>query len=117
MLRADVVQAVANGDFSVFQVETVDQALSLLAGAPAGEPDAQGGYPEGSPNEKVAARLLELSLMRQAYASMEVKVKKVRAGRSPQPEAPPKKPQNEGGLAPAERGRSKHRRRGPAGRT
>jgi predicted ATP-dependent protease len=113
MLRADVVQAVADGDFSVFQVETVDQALGLLAGAPAGEPDAQGSYSEGSPNGKVAARLLELSLMRQAYASMEVKVQKMRAGRPPPPEGPPKKP-----GAGMGRGRSaRQRRRRAAGRT
>jgi predicted ATP-dependent protease len=103
MLRADLVQAVAAGDFSVFRVDTADQALGLLAGSPAGEADAHGDYPQDSPNFKVAARLLELSLMRQAYGAIEIKVKKTRTAQPAQPERPPKKPRNGKTSTPARR--------------
>jgi len=103
MLRADVVQAVAAGDFSVFSVDTVDQALGLLAGSPAGEANAQGEYPQDSLNFKVAARLMELSLMRQAYGAIEIKVKKMRTAQPAQPERPPKKPRNERASGPPRR--------------
>jgi lon-related putative ATP-dependent protease len=91
MLRSDVVQAVAAGDFAIYSVSTIDQALGLLAGTPAGEPDAEGNFPEGSPNFQVTARLRELSLVRQAYASVEVRVKKVRGAKPAEPERPPRK--------------------------
>jgi predicted ATP-dependent protease len=91
MLRADVVQAVADGRFAVFAVSSIDQALGLLAGEAAGEPDADGNFPEGSLNFRVAARLLEMTMVRQAFAGAEVRVKKVRAARPAVPEAPPKK--------------------------
>jgi predicted ATP-dependent protease len=94
MLRRDVVDAVAQGKFAIYSVSHVDEAAALLSGLPAGEPDGEGNYPEGSLNFHVAARLLELSLMRQAYASMTVKVKKVREARAPP--APPKKPPEPG---------------------
>jgi len=93
MLRRDVVEAVAAGQFAVYAVQRVDQAAALLSGLPAGEPDADGNYPEGSVNFGVSARLLELSLMRQAYASMTVKVRKVRELKAPSPPAPPKPPE------------------------
>jgi hypothetical protein len=96
MLRRDVVDAVAQGQFAIYAVSHVDEAAALLSGLPAGEPDGDGHYPDASVNFRVAARLLELSLMRQAYASMSVKVKKVREARAAP--APPKKPPAPGNL-------------------
>lgn len=61
MLRHDVVDAVAAGRFHVWAVESVDQAIALLTGVPAGEPDAQGEYPAGSVNQRVMARLKALT--------------------------------------------------------
>lgn len=57
MLREDVVQAVTEGRFAVYAVATVDEALTLLAGRPAGERDGTGAFPEGSVNARVEARL------------------------------------------------------------
>ncbi|HQY46987.1 MAG TPA: AAA family ATPase, partial [Usitatibacteraceae bacterium] len=57
MLRRDVVQAVADGRFAIFPVSTVDEALAILAGAPAGERDALGRFPAGSLNARVEQRL------------------------------------------------------------
>ena len=68
MLRRDVVAAAEAGQFKIYAVETVDQAIALLTGLPAGEADAKGEYPEGSVNRKVAERLAELSKIRQSLA-------------------------------------------------
>ena len=57
MLRADVVEAAAAGRFRVWPVETVDQAIEVTTGAPAGERDASGKYPDRSVNGRVEARL------------------------------------------------------------
>jgi predicted ATP-dependent protease len=65
MLRPDVVDAVENGQFHVYAVETADQAVELLTGIAAGEPDADGKYPDGTINQQAAARLDELFRLRQ----------------------------------------------------
>ncbi|MHC4413798.1 MAG: Lon protease family protein [Planctomycetota bacterium] len=59
MLREDVVGACAAGRFHVYAVETVQQALELMTGVPAGTRDQRGVYDEGS--------LLALAV-RQAHA-------------------------------------------------
>ncbi|MEA3341309.1 MAG: S16 family serine protease, partial [Chloroflexota bacterium] len=61
MLRQDVVEAVEAGQFHVYPVRTVDQAIELLVGAPAGARDEEGNFPAGSVNELVEARLIELA--------------------------------------------------------
>lgn len=68
MLRRDVVEAAAAGHFHIYQVETVDQALALLTGMPAGERDAAGNYPKDSVNRRVAARLAELTKLKKSFA-------------------------------------------------
>lgn len=57
MLSDDVLAAVEAGQFSVYAVEHVQQALALLSGQEPGQADAHGGYQEGSINGKVVARL------------------------------------------------------------
>jgi predicted ATP-dependent protease len=57
MLRRDVVEAAAAGQFAVHAIETVDQGIELLTGMVAGEPDAQGRYAAGTLNHRVVARL------------------------------------------------------------
>lgn len=61
MLRGDVVETVAEGRFHVYPVATIDQGIELLTGLPAGEPDEEGNYPEGTFNHKVAGRLAALA--------------------------------------------------------
>jgi predicted ATP-dependent protease len=68
MLRHDVVEAAAAGRFDIYAVETVDEALELLTGLPAGIPDAEGYLPEGSLNALVAERLVYFAELRRAYA-------------------------------------------------
>ncbi|MBU6504260.1 MAG: Lon protease family protein [Betaproteobacteria bacterium] len=69
MLRQDVRDAVAAGQFHIHAVQDVDEAIELLTGVPAGKPDALGVVPEGSVNYLVASQLLQLSLMRKAYGT------------------------------------------------
>ncbi|MFO1322092.1 MAG: ATP-binding protein [Burkholderiales bacterium] len=94
MLREDVVEAAAAGRFHVHPVEHVDDAATLLTGIPAGAADEDGVFPEGTLNFLVSARLLELSVMRQAFSNMAVRIKRVRersrAAPAPEPEPVPK---------------------------
>jgi predicted ATP-dependent protease len=68
MLRRDVVAAAEAGRFRIYSVDNVDQAVAILTGLPAGEAAASGDYPEGSVNRRVAARLAELTGIRQSFA-------------------------------------------------
>ncbi|BAO30764.1 Lon protease family protein [Sulfuritalea hydrogenivorans] len=68
MLRKDVVAACAEGKFRIHAVASVEQAIELLTGIPAGEPDDEGAVPEGSINYLVATRMMEMSQVRQSFA-------------------------------------------------
>jgi predicted ATP-dependent protease len=69
MLREDVVQAAAAGLFHVHAVGHVDEAIALLTGMPAGERDSRGREGEDTVNRRVAERLAQMSLDRQAYST------------------------------------------------
>jgi lon-related putative ATP-dependent protease len=69
MLRGDVVQAVADGKFHVYAIETVDQAIELLTGVAAGEADAGGRWPPDTINGRVARRLRQFLESRAAFAA------------------------------------------------
>ncbi len=69
MLRDDVVQAVREGRFSIYPVETVDQGIELLTGVEAGEADEHGEYPLGSVNRAVAKRLNDFAVAAVEFAS------------------------------------------------
>jgi lon-related putative ATP-dependent protease len=60
MLRDDVVESVREGRFHVYSVNTVDEAVELLTGLPAGERQPDGTFPEGTVNARVDARLREM---------------------------------------------------------
>ena len=61
MLRDDVVDAVRDGQFSVYPIRHVDEGIELLTGHPAGERDADGQFPDGSVNRLVEDRLRVLA--------------------------------------------------------
>ena len=48
MLREDVVEQCMQGNFSVWPVERIEQAVELMTGVEAGEANSQGQYPENS---------------------------------------------------------------------
>jgi lon-related putative ATP-dependent protease len=68
MLRHDVVAAVEAEQFHIYAVNTCDEAIEVLTGVPAGAADEAGDYPEGTVNQRVAARLDELFAIRQRLA-------------------------------------------------
>lgn len=61
MLRKEVREAVASGQFHVYAVDTVDQAMEILTGQPAGEVGPDGAFPDGSINQRVSSRLVSLA--------------------------------------------------------
>jgi predicted ATP-dependent protease len=67
MLRRDVVEAAEKGLFHVWPVETVDQAVELLIGLPAGEQGKDERYPEGSVNRRADDRLDEFAKKARAF--------------------------------------------------
>ena len=69
MLRHDVVDAVQAGQFHVYPMRTVDEALGLLTGIPAGERDEEGNFPAGSVNQLVETRLRKLAEKQRAFSA------------------------------------------------
>jgi predicted ATP-dependent protease len=93
MLRPEVVEAVERGEFHVWPVEHVDQGIEVLTGVTAGERAADGSYPEGSVNQRVAARLAELADKRKELAAGGDNAARERpAAPAPQPPGPPEPP-------------------------
>jgi predicted ATP-dependent protease len=68
MLHPDVVEAVRQGQFHIYEVHSVDEAITLLTGVEAGEITEEGEYPEGTVNARAYDRLHEMTLIRQHYA-------------------------------------------------
>jgi predicted ATP-dependent protease len=48
MLKKDVLDAVKQNEFHIYQVATVEEGIEILTGVPAGKPNKKGKYPEGS---------------------------------------------------------------------
>ena len=57
MLADEVVEAARAGRFAVWAVATIDEAVALLTGLPAGERRKDGSYPADSVNGRVEAGL------------------------------------------------------------
>lgn len=68
MLRSDVVEAVAAGQFNIYPVSTIDEGLELLTGVPAGVCGQDGIFPENSVNRGVEDRLVGFARSRQNFA-------------------------------------------------
>ncbi len=84
MLDERVLQAVRDGQFSVYAVRHVDEALSLLAGVAVGQADEAGVFPEGSVNARVVERLREIAELELEEEERE----EAPAGRDAAPTAP-----------------------------
>lgn len=57
MLKREVRDAIATGEFRVYAIERLDQALELFTGLTPGERTEEGDYPAGSLNARVLERL------------------------------------------------------------
>jgi hypothetical protein len=68
MLRADVVDAVRSGKFSIYAVASIDQGIELLTGCKAGRLSKSGRYPAASVNRRVQDRIHQLADMRRQFA-------------------------------------------------
>lgn len=67
MLRREVVDAVADGQFHIHAIEHVDQALEILTGLPAGKRGLNGEFAVGSVNANVEARLIDFAETRRDF--------------------------------------------------
>jgi len=68
MLRWDVVHAAQSGQFHLFAVSSVDEALELLADMEVGMADEQGQYPPASFNGKIDAQLRQFTALKKNAA-------------------------------------------------
>ena len=59
MLKEEIVEAVENGMFHIYAVDSVDDGIEILTGIKAGKPDKNGNYPKGTVNYLVAKNLEE----------------------------------------------------------
>ncbi len=75
MLKKEVVQAIGEEKFFVYAVTSVDEAIELLTGVPAGERDDDGNYPEESVNGRVEARLIRFARDIQKFEKVDKKDK------------------------------------------
>jgi predicted ATP-dependent protease len=60
MLRPDVVEAVREGTFHIYAVQSIDEGIELLTGMPAGVKE-NGTYPPNTINHRVEQRLKEFA--------------------------------------------------------
>jgi lon-related putative ATP-dependent protease len=70
MLHARVVDAVSEGRFHIYPVETIDQGLEILTGIAAGARGPDGRFPEGTVNHKIEASLTALAEKRRAFGGL-----------------------------------------------
>lgn len=57
MLREDLIEAVAAGQFHLYPIATIDEGLPILTGLPAGKRSGASWYPDDSINSRVDAQL------------------------------------------------------------
>ncbi|MDX1252529.1 MAG: AAA family ATPase [Gammaproteobacteria bacterium] len=69
MLKEEVVEAIDAGRFHVYAVYTVDEALEILTGLPAGELQPDGTYPDGTVNAAVLGTLHDMDARLRALES------------------------------------------------
>ncbi|HMR30833.1 MAG TPA: AAA family ATPase [Geminicoccaceae bacterium] len=67
MLHRRVVEAAGRGQFHVWAVDHIDQAIELFTGLPAGARGSHGRFPEGSFNREVEDRLRHLAVRRRDF--------------------------------------------------
>ena len=89
MLRKDVVEAVKNGKFRIYFVRTVNEAVELLTGMPAGERKEDGTWPEGTFNFLVDKKLKEMAKKQKGDEKADDKKKEENNGEAKKKEPAP----------------------------
>ncbi|NTW52602.1 MAG: AAA family ATPase [Chlorobiaceae bacterium] len=69
MLRSDIVKAVESGLFSIYPISHIDEGIEILTGISAGEPDAEGAWPQGTVNAKVFERLKAMADKQKSFGA------------------------------------------------
>jgi lon-related putative ATP-dependent protease len=69
MLREDVLDAVASGNFHIWPASRIEQGIELLTGTKAGARNGDGAFPAGTVFAKVDDRLHEMARMMKDYES------------------------------------------------
>ncbi|MCP4317707.1 MAG: AAA family ATPase [Hyphomicrobiales bacterium] len=67
VLRQDVVDAAADGQFHIYPMESIDDGMELLTGLAAGEVGDSGQFPPDTINHMVEQRLLHFAKRRRAF--------------------------------------------------
>lgn len=68
MLKEEVVEAVEKGQFSVYGVQDIDEAITIITGTDAGQRDEDGKFPPHSVNGKVEEQLVQYAMLRKKHA-------------------------------------------------
>jgi lon-related putative ATP-dependent protease len=68
MLEKEVVEAVQQGQFSVYAVQNIDEAVTLITGTEAGQRDEDGNFPPDTVNAAVEAQLIKYATLRKKHA-------------------------------------------------
>jgi predicted ATP-dependent protease len=61
MLKREVIEAVAGGQFHIWAVSTIDEGIEILTEKPAGQRQEDGSWPEDSVNGMVDRRLRQMA--------------------------------------------------------
>jgi lon-related putative ATP-dependent protease len=69
MLREDVRAAVQDEQFKIYPISHIDEGIEILTGLPAGIPDEDGVYPDGSINRRIVDRLEKLAQKMREYSA------------------------------------------------
>lgn len=76
MLKREVREAVADGKFSIYPIDDIDDGFEILTGVTMGEKQADGTYPEGSANRTIQERLKKLATSYKAFGRPKPALKK-----------------------------------------
>ncbi|MCL0043329.1 AAA family ATPase, partial [Dehalococcoidia bacterium] len=61
MLSEEVVNAVREGKFHIYSVDSIDEGIEILTGIPAGDVHENGSFEDGSVNQRVQQRLRNMA--------------------------------------------------------
>lgn len=92
ILRPEVLDAIAAGQFRLYAIEDIDQAIEILTGVAAGVPDAEGNYPADSLNGRVQARLRRFAELRRDFGRSDGKEADKPGAHKAEPVPPPSLP-------------------------
>jgi len=73
MLQEEVVEAVQQGLFNVYGVQSIDEAVTIITGTEAGERDEDGKFAPDSVNALVEEQLIKYAMLRKKHAEKDEK--------------------------------------------